>query len=265
MKRIRESIAFCMVLLLLLGLAGCAEPTPSSSVPPSSSSEQSSLSELEPEIEPYVITPLDTPMNGGMTYEEYFSIERGEKECECLYMQIHHLGAKENAYKTDAFWEKDGCVWYNDHELYWMTEDEAEIVLLYRTPKLLRLRTTTESLIIWQEFTPGLTDDYVSLHRFYIPTLQHDSLMVLENYTEDIRADYRFEVTEYYNTKTLSSTDFRGARYFHQGGRYEVFVFSSLTNKAYPITTTDFDANNYRNSYEEQRNKDVEEIKFQKG
>lgn len=241
MKRIREGIAFCMVLLLLLGLAGCAEPTPSSSAPPSSSSEQSSVPELEPEIEPYVITPLDTPMNGGMTYEEYFSIERAVKPSEYLHNK-EIKGELYYAYKTDRFFGEMGIVYHTDHEIYWLGESGEE-VLIYRSPKNIHGINVYEDIMVWYEYKSekinGTEIMDRGMHRFYIPQLQHDVwAMVYDGYLTTIGIPGGVSTTDIKIIQTVS-------REKHEQGGYsekqKMYIYSSLTDNTYEVEFSIFD------------------------
>ena len=240
MKRIREGIAFCMVLLLLLGLAGCAEPTPSSSAPPSSSSEQSSLPELEPEIEPYVITPLDTPMNGGMTYEEYFSIERAVKSSEYLTKEIN--GELYYAWQTNRFFGKMGIVYHTDHEIYWLG-DNGEGILIRRTAKKVHAMVAYEDVLIWQEYTCEKVDgvDIMDreMHRMYIPQMRHEVWATVHD----------GKLTTIGMPDGASTTDIKiiqtVAREKHEQGGYsekqKMYIYSSLTDNTYEVEFSIFD------------------------
>lgn len=230
MKRIRNAIAFCMVLLLLPGLAGCAEPSVSSSIPSSSaesSAEQSSQS--EPEIEPYVITPLETPMNGGMTYEEYFSIER----------EMKIIQEKDRQYVTPY-----GTLRTAEHEIF--LELDGESLLLYRSPERMWWYTVDENWVMWQQQEE---DSCLWLYRIYLPTL----------YCESIYAS-----ADLYGYDCLTSTDIRlmETRFSKIDGQMCMVttVYSQLTERLYLVEFHHGDKG-LREAYFAQRNQDIETIK----
>lgn len=230
MKRIRNAIAFCMVLLLLPGLTGCAEPSVSSYIPSSSaesSAEQSSQS--EPEIEPYVITPLETPMNGGMTYEEYFSIER----------EMKIIQEKDRQYVTPY-----GTLRTAEHEIF--LERDGESLLLYRSPERMWWYTVDENWIMWQQQEES---SCLWLYRIYLPTL----------YCESIYAS-----ADLYGYDCLTSTDIRlmETRFSKIDGQMCMVttVYSQLTERLYLVEFHHGDKG-LREAYLAQRNQDIETIK----
>ncbi len=255
MKRIRNAIAFCMVLLLLLGAAGCAESMPSSSVPPSSSSEPSSEPEPESEIEPYVITPLDTPMNGGMTYEEYFSVERAVMPSEYLRKELQ--GELYHTWRTNQFWSKMGLVYHTDHEIYWLS-DTGEEILIWRTAKKIYDIVVYKDIMIWKEYTCEKVDSVDimdwEMHRMYIPQLWHDRLATV----------YDGSLTTIEIPGGVSTTDIKiiqtVSREKHEQGGYvehvEQYVYSDLTGKKYKIENAIWDED-VRNEYLHLRNQDI--------
>lgn len=232
MKRIRNAIAFCMVLLLLLVFAGCAELTPSSSVPPSASSEQSSDPEPEPEIEPYVITSLDTPMNGGMTYEEYFSIERNLKL----------IQEKDRQYDTPY-----GTLRTTEHEIF--LDRDGESLLLYRSPERMWWYTVDENWVIWQQQGES---SCLWLYRIYLPALFCEAL---------------YASADLYGYDCLTSTDIRlmETRFSKIDGQMCMVttVYSQLTERLYLIEFHHGDKG-LREAYLAQRNQDIETIKKSK-
>ncbi len=223
MKQIGKAVVFFMVLLLLLGLAGCAEPSVSSSVPAPSS-------QSEPEIEPYIIEPLETPTNGGMTYEEYFSIERELKPCQ-------ETVAKQERYYMTAY----GKIFITQQDI--SLEREGELVLLYRQPMAISHVTVDEDWIMW--IARPQNGGYASIYRIYLPTMHYECL---------------YSSFELMGFRCLSSTDIRliEHRQVGIGGQVQqaATVYSLLTGRFYIVEDQEDDAK-VREAYLPQRDLDM--------
>ena len=228
MKRIRNAIAFCMVLLLLLVFAGCAEPTPSSSVPPSSSSSSGQSSQPDLEIQHTEASSLTIPMDGGMSYEEYYSIERDLKPCQEISSE------QGRQYNTPY-----GTLIVSEHEI---SLNRYFTTVLYRDSAQITNCTVDEDWIIWMEQKENRA---ATICRIYLPTRHFERI-------------YSSDGLRWYTC--LSSTDIRlfEGHYYQIDGKMQLAatIYSQLTKRLYFVEFQN-DNEGLIDLYRDQRDQDL--------
>lgn len=222
MKRIRNTGAFCMVLLLLLGLAGCAEP----SISPSAESSSELSSQVETEMKPYVVSSLESPLDDGMTYGDYYAIERVLKPA-----------TKQGEYYNTP--HGDVCINENEISLIRM----GITTMLYRQDVIINQVVVDEEWIMWMA-TPTAGGP-VRICRIYLPTLHFESL---------------YSSGELWGFRCLSSTDIRliELRNIRIDNQLKpvATVYSLLTGRLYVVEDQEDDVK-VRETYLPQRELDM--------
>ncbi len=143
---------------------------------------------------------LAAPKEGFMTYEEFFSQERGTS----IYPSIYCNGQKDFpvslAGRTDVVYGTgEGYLFILDHHSIVLANDDGQIqeVIYQSNEPVFQMIAANDELIVW--CNGSLEEDWMDVHQIYRPTMRYELLFKLDHFSTVRNIEFQ---------KAVSTTDY---------------------------------------------------------